>query len=169
MIAQRPASTGFTWLRCCLLLLFRLCTAVNTLVQCAAETLKGGKRMGFVFGGQLCNFGQRSSGKHHYLCMSDLAGCCLSLFMEKGSRTLSVARGFFFFSFFFLCLSQDESLKMENLKVENVSVGQDGFFIAIQRFYNMARRLREMVFWCFTWLWLLQGLLYDIIKKIYHT
>lgn len=101
MIAQRPASTGFTWLRCCLLLLFRLCTAVNTLVQCAAETLKGGERMGFVFGGQLCNFGQRSSGKHHYLCMSDLAGCCLSLFMEKGSRTLSVARGFFFFSFFF--------------------------------------------------------------------
>lgn len=56
---------------------------------------------------------------------------------------------------------------MENLTVEKVSVGQDGFFIAIQRFYNMVGRLWEMVFWCFTWLWLLQGLLYDIIKKIY--
>lgn len=66
------------------LLLFLLCTAVNTLIQCAAETLK---KMQFVLGGQLCHFGQYSSGKHHYLCMSDLADYCLSLFMEKGSGT----------------------------------------------------------------------------------
>lgn len=93
-------------------------------------------------------------------------GWLLSLSLHgKRKQNVVCSPGFFFFLVFFLCLSQDESLKMENLKVENVSVGQDGFFIAIQRFYNMARRLREMVFWCFTWLWLLQGLLYDIIKK----
>lgn len=98
------------------------------LIRSFSVLLKRSKKGWDLFlGGQLGNLGQCSSGKHHYLCMSDLAGCCLAL---HGKRKWNVVHGPVFY--IYICISQDESLRMENLKVEKVSVGQDSFFIAIR-------------------------------------